>query len=87
MPLAFNLYEEFKEDGFKIDGEEKEPSDARVPLSSYARRLRRKVIDIAGKLVCTASQTIFKVNEATARRIRIEELFEQVTNPPRFERI
>ena len=28
MPLAFNLYEEFKEDGFKIDGEEKEPSDA-----------------------------------------------------------
>jgi hypothetical protein len=45
------------------------------------------VIDIAGKLVCTASQTIFKVNEATARRLRIEELFEQVTNPPRFERI
>jgi len=86
MLLAFNLYEAFKEDGFEAD--EKEGSQprigARIPLSSYARRLRREVIDIAGKLVRTAGRTILKVTEATARRLDIEGLFKQVADPPRF---
>jgi hypothetical protein len=93
MLLAFNLYEVFKEDGLQAEEgkaeegeaeEEKEGSEARIPLSSYARRLRREVIDIAGKLVRTAGRTILKVTEATARRLDIEGLFRQVADPPRF---
>ena len=91
MLVAFNLYEAFKEDGLQAAegeaAEEKEGSKAgpvQIPLSSYARRLRREVIDIAGKLVRTAGRTILKVTEATARRLDIEGLFEQVADPPRF---
>ena len=88
MLLAFNLYEAFKKDGLQAEEketeEEKEGPKARIPLSSYARRLRREVIDIAGKLVRTAGQTILKVTEATARRLDIEGLFRQVADPPRF---
>jgi hypothetical protein len=83
MLVAFNLYEAFKEDGLEAN-EEDEDSESRIPLSSYARRLRREVIDIAGKLVRTAGQTILKVTEATARRLDIEGLFRQVADPPRF---
>jgi hypothetical protein len=87
MLVAFNLYEAFKEDGFEAD-EGKEDSQprigARIPLSSYARRLRREVIDIAGKLVRTAGRTILKVIEATARRLGLRGLFKRVANPPRF---
>jgi hypothetical protein len=82
MVLSFNLYEAFKEDVF--GAEETEESEARVPLSSYATRLRREVIDIAGKLVKTSRQVILKVTEATARRLNIEKLFQQVADPPRF---
>ena len=49
-----------------------------------ARRLRREVIDIAGKPVRTASRTILKVTEATARRLDLNGLFRQVADPPRF---
>jgi len=82
MLLSFNLYEAFKEDGLGTEGTE--GSEARIPLSSYATRLRREVIDIAGKLVKTGRQTILKVTEATARRLDIEKLFRQVADPPRF---
>ena len=51
---------------------------------SYARRLRREVIDIAGKPVRTASRTILKVTEATARRLDLKGLSRQVAVPPRF---
>jgi len=82
MILSFNLYEAFKEDVF--GAKETEGSEARVPLSSYATRLRREVIDIAGKLIETGRQTVLKVTEATARRLNIESLFRQVADPPRF---
>jgi len=82
MLLSFNLYEAFKEDVFGT--EETESAEARIPLSSYAARLRREVIDIAGKLVKTGRQVILKVTEATARRLNIEKLFQQVADPPRF---
>jgi tRNA U54 and U55 pseudouridine synthase Pus10 len=82
MLLSFNLYEAFKEDVF--GAEETEESEARIPLFSYATRLRREVIDIAGKLVKTGRQMVLKVTEATARRLDIERLFQQVADPPRF---
>ena len=82
MLVAFNLYEAFKEDGFETD--EKEGTKASIPLSSYARRLRREVIDIAGKLVRTAGRTILKVTQATAHQLNIEGLFKRVADPPRF---
>jgi len=54
------------------------------PVQTYAKRLRREVIDIAGKVVRTAGRTILKVTEATAGRLNIEEIFRQVADPPRF---
>lgn len=85
MLLSFNLYEAFKEDVF--GAEETEESEARIPLSSYATRLRREVIDIAGKLIKTGRQTVLKVTEATlptAVGINLGKLFRQVADPPRF---
>lgn len=82
MLLSFNLYEAFKEDG--LGTEETEGSEARIPLSCYATRLRREMIDIAGKLVKTGRQTVLKVTEATARRLDIGRLFRHVADPPRF---
>lgn len=83
MLLSFNLYEASGEDVFGVGGAD-EGSEARIPLSSYATRLRREVIDIAGKLIETARRTVLKVTEATARRLNIEKLFRQVMGPPRF---
>jgi len=59
-------------------------SEVRIPLSSYARRLRQEVINSVGKLIRTAGRTILKVTEATARRLGLKELFERVASPPRF---
>jgi hypothetical protein len=82
MVLSFNLYEAFKEDVLGPGGTE--DAEARVPLSSYATRVRREIIDIAGKLVETGRQAILKVTEATARRLDIERLFRRAAGPPRF---
>lgn len=82
MLRSFNLCEAFKEDVF--GAEQTESSEARIPLSCYATRLRREVIDIAGKLVKTGRQTVLKVTKATAHRLGLEKLFRQVADPPHF---
>jgi hypothetical protein len=82
MVISFNLYEAFKEDVLGPGGTE--DAEARVTLSSYATRVRREIIDIAGKLVETGRRTILKVTEATARRLDIERLFRRAAGPPHF---
>lgn len=72
--LAFNLYEAFKQDGL-------EPA---VPITSYATRVRRQVIDIAGKIVEHSHRVTLKITEATFDRLDFQTLWDRVSDPPRF---
>lgn len=72
--VAFFLYEAFKED----------VTAPVVPVASYPTRLRRAVIDIAGKIVRTGRQVILKVTRATFSRLSIDELWSRTANPPRL---
>ena len=74
MLLSFFLYEAFKRD----------VCDQVVPITSYPTRLRRTVIDNAGKIVYTAGKIILKVNAATWNRLKIEYLWHSSGSPPRF---
>lgn len=72
--VAFNLYEAFKEDGL----------EGAVPPTSYATRIRREVIDIAGKIISTSHRMLLKVTEATFGRLDFRTLWDRTADPPRF---
>lgn len=72
--VAHFLYESFKEDVAREV----------VPIGSYPTRLRRALIDVAGKVVRTSGKTILKVTEATWRRLRLPALWKRAAAPPRF---
>ena len=74
MLLAFFLFESFKED----------VAAPVVPVTAYATRVRRTLIDVAGKLVRTGGQTILKVTRATFQQLRLNELWARSADPPRF---
>lgn len=74
MLVAYFLAETFKQD----------VCPDVVPISSYPTRLRRSVLDIAGKIVRTGGKTILKVTEATWQRLRLQQLWERSGDPPRF---
>jgi hypothetical protein len=74
MLVAFFLYECFKED----------VCAPVVPIGAYATTLRRKVIDVAAKIVRTSGKTILKVTAATWRHLHIEELWLKSGHPPHF---
>jgi hypothetical protein len=74
MLLAFFLFESFKED----------VAAPVVPVTAYATRVRRTLIDFAGKLVRTGGRVILKVTRATFQQLRLGELWARSANPPRF---
>lgn len=74
MLLAFFLYESFKED---VCAEI-------VPVVCYATTFRRKVIDIAAKIVKTSGKIILKVTSAVWKHLSIDILWERSKTPPRF---
>ncbi len=74
MLLAFFLFESFKED----------VAAPVVPVTAYATRVRRTLVDIAGKIVRTAGQMILKVTRTTLQQLRLEELWARSADPPRF---
>jgi hypothetical protein len=74
MLLAFFLFESFKED----------VAAPVVPVTAYATRVRRTLIDFAGKLVRTGGQVILKVTRATWKHLRLQELWNRSADPPRF---
>ena len=72
--VAFFLMETFKEDvGRDI-----------IKLSSYATRLRRRLIDFAAKIVRTGGRIILKVTESTYAALNLNVLWERANSPPRF---
>ena len=74
MLLAFFLFESFKEDvGAPV-----------VPVTAYATRVRRTLLDFAGKLVKTGGRVILKMTRVTLEQLRLDELWARSANPPRF---
>jgi hypothetical protein len=74
MVLAFFLFESFKED---VCAEV-------VPLVAYATTVRRKLIDIAAKIVKKSGKIILKVTSATWKNLKFDVLWKRSGSPPRF---
>jgi hypothetical protein len=74
MLVAFFLYETFKED----------VCIPVVKLTSYATTLRRRVIDIAAKVVRHAGKITLKVTTATWKGLNFGELWHRSGAPPSF---
>jgi hypothetical protein len=72
--VAFFLYETFKED---VCGEV-------VPIQSYPTTLRRKLIDIAGKIVRTGGKVILKITETVWNGLRFDTLWSKSAQPHIF---
>lgn len=70
--LAFMLFEAFKSD----------VSDPVVPETAYATTLRRKLIDVAGKIVNHAGKIVLKVTQAALDCLRLDELWRLCSSPP-----
>ena len=72
MLVAFSLYETFKED----------VCIPVVKVTSYATTLRRRVIDIAAKVVRHAGKITLKVTTATWKGVKFAELWQRIGAPP-----
>ncbi len=72
--VAFFLYECFKED----------VCQPVVPLNCYPTTLRRRIIDVAGKIVRHAGQILLKVTAATWKQLQIDRLWRKSAHPPPF---
>lgn len=74
MVLAFNLYEAFKADvlpeGMLSDGD------------CMPETFRRKLLDVAGKVVETSNYIYLKVTEAIYDRLKLDEIWAQANSPP-----
>ena len=74
MLTAFFLYESFKED---VCGE-------LVEIGAYATTVRRRIVDIAAKIVRHSGKVILKVTAATWEALRFAETWKRSGTPPRF---
>ncbi|RLB81408.1 MAG: hypothetical protein DRH17_09135 [Deltaproteobacteria bacterium] len=76
MVIAFFLYEAFKED----------VCSPVVAVSSYATTLRRKILDVAGKIVSHAGKITLKITISTWERLDFYQLWLKSENPVQFYR-
>jgi len=74
MLTAFFLFEAFKEDVC---------ADV-VGVGAYATTVRRRIIDIAAKIVRHGGQVILKVTEATYKKLNLAHIWQRSNSPPRF---
>jgi len=74
MLTAFFLYECFKQDVCR----------GVVPVACYATTLRRRILDIAGKIVRHAGRILLKVTKSTWEHLRMETLWYRSGAPPAF---
>ena len=72
MLLGHFLLESFKEDVVS----------SAVPIGAYATTVRRRLIDIAGKIVSHSGKIILKVSAACFENLRIPELFRRCRYAP-----
>ena len=74
MLLAFFLYETFKKD----------VCSEILPVVSYATTFRRRVIDIAAKIVRTSGKIILKVTSVVWKQLKFDLLWAKSGSPPQF---
>ena len=55
-----------------------------IPVVSYATTVRRKLIDIAAKIVKTPGKITIKVTSATWKNLKFDVLWKRSGSPPRF---
>ena len=65
MLVSFFVFESFKEDTL---------NDI-LPIPSYATTVRRKLIDIAAKVVRTGREVILKITQAVMKRLHLQTLW------------
>jgi hypothetical protein len=74
MLTAFFLYESFKQD----------VCSEVVEIGAYATTVRRKLIDVAAKIVRHSGRVTLKVTAATWKGLRFVDLWQKSGAPPRF---
>jgi hypothetical protein len=74
MLVAFFLFESFKED----------VAAPVVPVTAYATRVRRTLVDFAAKIVRTGGRTILKATRAAFEQLKLDELWRRSGSPPEF---
>ncbi len=72
--VAFFLFEAFKRD----------VTNDVLPEESYATRLRRTILDVAGKIVRHAHKITLKVTEAVWKDLDFQRLWQKANSPPPF---
>jgi hypothetical protein len=75
MLVGHFLLESFKED----------VSAPVLSVRSYASTVRRRLIDIAGKIVFHSEQTVVKVTRSCLESLRLPELFDRCRTAPVIE--
>jgi hypothetical protein len=70
MVVSFFLFESFKEDNLKDI----------LPIHSYATTLRRKLVDLAAKVVRTGHEVILKVTQAAMDSLKLQILWKRCQN-------
>lgn len=74
MLVSFFLYEAFKED----------VTVGTIQVTAYPTTLRRRVLDVAGKIIRHAGRVILKVTRATWDQLRLDVLWARSGNAPVF---
>jgi hypothetical protein len=75
MLVAFFLFEAFKEDACAPV----------LPIGAYASTVRRRLIDMAGKIISTGGKSILKVSLACMESLGLTELFNRCRSAPTIE--
>jgi hypothetical protein len=53
-------------------------------LHDFAVTLRRRVIDIAAKIICHAGRTVLKIPQATWEFLHFQDLWNRSAQPPQY---
>jgi len=58
-----------------------------LPTTAYATTFRRRFLDVAGKIVRHAGRVVLKVTRATLEALKLDELWQRCSSPPRIPRL
>ena len=72
MVISFFLFETFKEDGL----------EGILPVNAYPTTIRRRLVDLAAKVVCMGHEIILKVGQAAMTRLQLDLLFKRCCQAP-----
>jgi len=72
MVIAFFLFECFKRD---VTGDV-------LPMTAYAATVRRRLVDVAAKIVRTGGEVVLKVTQTLMDALRFDLLWQRCCNPP-----